>query len=251
MGVSVTQRIKQVKQPRGGYVNPALFEITVKEEDAELAINENIHPSLIGIALDYLTRFSSEDSVEEAFKISLKGAGLINKDKVAKTLLNNITSLDDISIINAVKLSGFDVVFRAGLSGYKPVEEIEPDAVTVNNIRIMVNRSLKFLEEYGPKILDGFTFVGGYTDTVSTGDGDFITEDTLWDFKVSRLPPKKEHTLQLLMYWRMGIHSNQKEFQNIKFLGIFNPRLNKVYKLPISEISDDLIKEVEKEVIGY
>lgn len=251
MGVSVTQRIKQVKQPRGGYVNPALFEITVKEEDAELAINENIHPSLIGIAVDYLTRFSSGDSAEEAFKISLKGAGLINKDKVAKKLLNNITSLDDISIINAVKLSGFDVVFRAGLSKYKPVEEIEPDASTINNIRIMVDRSLKFLEEYGPKILDGFTFVGGYTDTVSTGDGDFITEDTLWDFKVSKLPPKKEHTLQLLMYWRMGIRSNQKEFQNIKFLGIFNPRLNRVYKLPISKISDDLIKKVEKEVIGY
>ena len=48
----------------------------------------------------------------------------------------------------------------------------------------MVERSLKFVEEYGPIILEGFTFEGGYTDIVQAGDGDFITEDTLWDFKV-------------------------------------------------------------------
>jgi hypothetical protein len=49
----------------------------------------------------------------------------------------------------------------------------------------MVERSLKFVEEYGPIILEGFTFEGGYTDIVQAGDGDFITEDTLWDFKVT------------------------------------------------------------------
>lgn len=42
----------------------------------------------------------------------------------------------------------------------------------------MVERSLKFVEEYGPIILEGFTFEGGYTDIVQAGDGDFITEDT-------------------------------------------------------------------------
>lgn len=55
----------------------------------------------------------------------------------------------------------------------------------------MIERALKFFERYGPKILDGFTFEGGYTYIVSSGDGDFITEDTLWDFKVSKLPIKK------------------------------------------------------------
>jgi hypothetical protein len=78
------------------------------------------------------------------------------------------------------------------------------------------------------KLLDGFTFEGGYTDTVSKGDGDLTTADTLWDFKVSKAKVKKEYTLQLLMYWRMGLHSVHPEFQGIKYLGIYNPRLNQV-----------------------
>jgi hypothetical protein len=78
------------------------------------------------------------------------------------------------------------------------------------------------------KLLDGFTFEGGYTDTVSKGDGDLTTAYTLWDFKVSKAKVKKEYTLQLLMYWRMGLHSVHPEFQSIKYLGIYNPRLNQV-----------------------
>lgn len=82
---------------------------------------------------------------------------------------------------------GYDVCFRAGIIGYKPVEEINPDKDTIENIVTMINRSLSFWKEYGPITKDGFTFEGGYTDTISTGDGDYLTKDTLWDFKVSRM----------------------------------------------------------------
>ena len=74
---------------------------------------------------------------------------------------------------------------------------------------------------------DGFTFEGGYTDIVSSGDGDYLTEDTLWDFKVSKEEPKSKYTLQLLMYYIMGCHSIHPEFQKIEKLGIFNPRKTK------------------------
>ncbi|MDR0518983.1 MAG: hypothetical protein LBG82_02895 [Clostridiales Family XIII bacterium] len=251
-GCSVTQRIKKVKQPRGGFINPKVLSATPMGDGAE-ALNpeENVHPSLMGLAVDYMTRFISGASVEESFKISEMGAHIISKDKKAKKLMSGIKGLDDTSIINAVKLSGFDVVCRAGIMGYKPVEEINPDAPTISNIRTMVERSISFLEQYGPKILDGFTFEGGYTSTVSDGDGDFTTEDTLWDFKVSKMPVKKEHTLQLLMYWRMGLHSIHTEFQGIKYLGIYNPRMNIVYRIKVIEIPDDIISDVEIDVIGY
>lgn len=94
---------------------------------------------------------------------------------------------------------GYDVCFRAGIIGYRPVKEIMPDAPTIENIRTMVNRCLNFWEEYGPVIVDGFTFEGGYTDIVSSGDGDYLTRDTLWDLKVSKEAPKNKYTLQLLM----------------------------------------------------
>lgn len=131
-------------------------------------------------------------SAQEAFEVSLRGASNIGEDALAAKLLAEVKGLDDRSITNAIKLTRFDVYYRAGL-GYKPVSEIKPDQATIQNVRTMVERSLHFLEVYGPKLLDGFTFEGGYTDTVSKGDGDLTTADTLWDFKVSKAKVKKVH----------------------------------------------------------
>lgn len=250
MGVSVTYRIKEIKQPKGGYLNPKRFEIISLGEN-NLNPVENVSPSTIGIVVDYLTRLMSGASAEEAFAISLRGAQIIEELSYACDLLDCIIGLDDESITCATKLVGFDVCCRAGILGYKPVQEINPDSATIENIRTMVNRSLTFLDVYGPKVLDGFTFEGGYTDLVSTGDGDFLTENTLWDFKVSKAPIKKEHTLQLLMYWRMGLHSIHPEFQNVKYLGTYNPRKNEIARIAVEDIPKDIIDEVEQKVIGY
>lgn len=99
--------------------------------------------------------------------------------------------------------------------------------------------------------MDGLTFEGGYTGYVATGDGDFLTDDTLWDFKVSKRKLQNKHTLQLLMYWRMGIHSIHPEYKNVKYLGVYNPRMNVVYRLDVNLISEEVISEVESKVIGY
>ncbi|MGL4107020.1 hypothetical protein [Clostridium sp. LP20] len=249
---SVTQRIKQIKQPRGGYIKPKEFNVTVLEDDIELNQTENIHSSLVGLAVDYMTRYSSGTSLKEAFRISIMGAAIIREDKSAQKLLNGIQGLDDNSISNACKLVGYDVCFRVGVSGYRQVETINPDNDTIANIRYMVHRSLKFIDLYGPITKDGFTFEGGYTELVSTGDGDFLTKSTLWDFKVSVKAPTNAHTLQLLIYYLMGMHSkHKKDFQSIESLGIFNPRLNSVYLLEISKISSEIIEEVSEKVIGY
>lgn len=247
---SVTQRIKEITQPRGGYLPIKKFKVESFEDGMELG-EENIHSSLIGLAVDYLTRFMRTQEVEDSFKVSLVGARLVKKAKLAQVLMDDISGLDDKSIIAACKLVGFDVCARAGASKYKAVELINPDTTTIENIRIMVKRSLLFFEKYGPVIKDGFTFEGGYSNIVNTGDGDFLTEDTLWDFKVSKTEPKKEHTLQILMYYIMGKKSVHYEFQQIKNLGIYNPRLNKVYLLNIQDISPDIITEVANNVIGY
>lgn len=51
--VSVTQRISQIKQPRGGYLNRKSFE--VKQLEPETFIDtkyENIAPQTIGLVVD-------------------------------------------------------------------------------------------------------------------------------------------------------------------------------------------------------
>lgn len=276
---TVTDRARNVKQPRGGYIKPSEFEVIELNDGITLNEEENIHANLIGMVVDYLTRFCTGTDRMEAFSISLKGVGFAKQygmktaEKIAIKLIANIKGLDDNSIISACKLVTFDVWYRdpvaASLS--KSCDEINPDKATIQNIRILVNRGVVFFEKFGPVVKDGFNFApveedpeafkemllsgigsyGGYTPVVSSGDGDFLTKDTLWDFKVSKAKPTNKHTLQLLMYWIMGLHSGQKIYKSITKIGIFNPRLNTVYLHDVKNISEDLIKEVEREVICY
>lgn len=276
---SVTKRIANIKQPFGGFIRPSEFNATLKDDCHILNTDENVHGIIIGLCVDYLTRFIMNNDKNDSFKISIKGAilaellGKNNSLKVVKELLDGITGLNDESIISACKLVTFDVWARNPIKAFtaKGYDETNPNKATISNIRILVNRSLCFFEQYGPIVKDGFTFepvgsyedeykkmittgkgsCGGYTATVSSGDGDFLTKDTLWDFKVSKSKPTNKHTLQLLMYWIMGQHSGQNVFKKIDKLGIFNPRLNTVYILDINKLSKETIRIVENEIICY
>ena len=250
---SVTQRVAKIKQPYGGYIKPKDFDAAQLDGGGIKDLNpeENVSPGLVGMAVDYLTRLMTGTPASKAFVVSRAGAEKVSKVELCDALLEKVKGLDDDSIIAAVKISGFDAAFRAGVVAYRPVEDIMPDAPTVANIRMMVERSLRFFDAYGPKVLDGLTFEGGYTGYVATGDGDFLTKDTLWDFKVSKQKLQNKHTLQLLMYWRLGLHSIHHEYESVKYLGVYNPRMNIVYKLDVSKIPNEVIEEVETKVIGY
>lgn len=298
---SVTQRIKDITQPRGGYVKLSEFDCVEMNDNAELFDEENIHHTLVGMAVDYLSRMKVGYSPEDAFEISLLGAdrakrfGYKKAKRIAKSLLKGIKGTDDKSIINACKLVSFDVWYRnpLGAKRSRRYTSINPDANTIRNIRLLVNRTARFLEEYGPIEASGFTFepqeikewrqeyesqkgffskfifkfknkqpspeyiykkyraYGGYTGVIDSGDGDFLTKDTLWDIKVSKRKPQSAHVLQLLIYYVMGKHSDQDIYEDITKIGIFNPRLNKIWILDMNKVSHDIIKIIEDEVICY
>jgi hypothetical protein len=256
---TVTSRIAEIKQPHGGYLPVSSFEL-ITDEDNRILEEENIHASIVGMCVDYITRFMSGTSVRDAFSVSIRGAknaeklGLKDATALAFVAVRHIKGLDDDSILNACKLVSYDVWYRNVVSApmSKSEWEINPDDKTISNIRIMVERSLKFLEKFGPIEKDGFTFEGGgYTDIVDSGDGDYLTKDTLWDFKVSKNKITSKHTLQILMYWIMGKHSSKEEFKNVVKIGIFNPRRNEAYLKDIASVPIDTIREIEKKVIGY
>jgi len=92
---------------------------------------------------------------------------------------------------------------------------------------------------------------GGYTDLVDSGDGDFLPENTLWDFKVSASKPTKDHALQLLMYLLMGKQSRLPEFEALTHVGIFNPRLNTVYRLAVIDVPPKTTDTIRYDLIGY
>lgn len=276
---SVTARIEQIKQPWGGYLKLSEFETIQMDDNQELMPDENIHGTIVGMVVDYLTRYMVGEELRDAFDISIKGAtiaeamGMNNAVKIIFSLLDEVKGIDDNSIVNACKVVAFDVWYRnpVGAIMAKRYDEIKPNKETIYNIQILIKRSINFIKGYGPITHSGITFepkednaveykkmletgegvYGGYTATVESGDGDFLTADTLWDFKVTKRKPTSKHTLQLLMYWIMGQHSGQNKFKKITKIGIFNPRFNKVYLLEIKNVSKEIIEIVENEVICY
>lgn len=247
---TVTQVIKQIKKP-STYLKPSQFTKIQFEDNFELG-KENIAPSLVGTAVDYMTRFVMGTSAEDAFKISRYGALNVHDVDYAAHLLSSIQGIDEVSIYSACQLVGYDVCYRVGSMAYtQNVRTIEPDSGTINNIRIMLDRSVKFFDKYGPIIKDGFGFEGAYTKNIDAGDGDFLTKDTLWDFKVSSSAIKSGHALQLLIYYIMGKHSVHKEFDGIKNLGVFNPRLNCIFIKEVDQIPVETIQIVSRDIIGY
>ena len=177
--VSVTQRIKQIKHPRGGYLPVRTFTVPTLDDGQGLNPEESIAASLVGTAVDYLSRFMDGTAVEEAFEISLIGARAMRMEAKAFGLLDDVKGLDDLSITKACQLAGFDSAFRVGPLAYRPVESIASNQATIANIRIMVESSLSFFKVFGPVTADGFTMEGAYTATITTGDGDFLTKNTL------------------------------------------------------------------------
>lgn len=263
-GVSVTQRIKGIKgtvnpigQPYGGFLPVKTMEKVILSDQKPPFDHTQEQPSAgtIGTAVDYLTRFNLTQDAQASFHISLLGANRLEKIPMAEDLLANLHGLDDTSIKAALRLAGFDVAYRAGLAGYRPVEDMVISTEAVANIRWMVERSLFFFEKYGPIVCDEPTFSpDGYTRIVWYGDGDFTTATTMWDFKTSIKPPTSAHTLQLLMYWIMARMSGQEQYNTLTSIGIYNPRMDTVWQYhldPANPEDVERIRNVRDYVLGY
>ena len=267
---SVTERIRQIGNA-GRYIKMSDFEKRILSDDITLNDYEggvDKNGSIVGSAVEYLTRFFllSRDMLIgkrflKAFEVSCTGAvhaqayyGVEGAVEVFTALLTEALNKPDKLITNACKLVTFDVWYRNPLSAVhsRTYEEVNPDGAAIENIRNMVKRSVRFFKEREPVISAGFDFApSGYTKTVHSGDGDFLTADTLWDMKVRRSRLKSDSALQVLMYWIMGQHSGEEIFRDITKIGIYNPRQNVAYILDTEKISPEVIREIEDEVICY
>lgn len=249
-GCSVMQRVKSIQQPGHGFIDPACLDFTPFDDGTMLG-KENIPAYVIGTVVDYLSRMVLGATPAEAFEISLIGADKAGRLDQAKGYLDRIAGLDDASIASACRLVPFDSYYRAGCPPEDDPSSIDADAQTCENIRIMVSRATAFFSECVPIVNSAPVFTGGYTDIISSGDGDYLSIDTIWDMKVSKNPPDEQNTLQLAIYFLMGKHSVLPDYDDITHIGIFNPRLNVAYKLDMRSVPEDVIAMICRDIIGY
>lgn len=194
--------------------------------------SENIPPVLVGLAVDYLSRAQFE-STYEAFYISLAGATVLHSEEwknLAYGLAANIVDLSDQSITAALDLVQYDTFYRT--NEMITPKALEPNAETLHNIRVLVWRTVSFMQANGYQC-SGMSWHLGCIQ----GDADFITNNTLWDLKVSTKGACREHVWQLLTYAIMDKYSEcSLPHAPITEIGIFNPRLNVEHRYDLNKL---------------
>lgn len=250
--MSMVARVHAWHQPPGGLLPVSLFSRRVMDDPMPLhdRVAETVPADIAGLYVDYMTRAMTGSDVRDAFRVPLTGARLVGDGARAERLVSMVDGFFGGSIRAACMLLDYDRASRHGPGGWRP-RRIDVDGPTCWNLSRMVARSLAFLDEYGPVVWRDFRFDGGYTDLITSGDGDFLTCDTLWDFKVSKRPPTPMGTLQVLTYWRMGLHSRYPVYRSIRRLGLWNPRLDTAWLLDVDRIGDGLRGLVDERIIGY
>lgn len=247
MSVTITTLANNVKQPRGGYLPVKLFKETHYESENELFPDENGSKSLIGTTEDNMTRVLLGAIPEKVFEPASFGMMAI-KD-LNFDLIDEVTGLDDDSILAAYQLSFYEQIYR---SGYKPTMDFElelPNEHMVENIREMINRSLLYFKQQSKVTKVGETLSIKCNVGNIHGDYDYLTEDSLIDMKVLNKKITNKHTLQIILYWIIGMKSKKKRFNNVKYLKFYNPRLNVEYQFDLDELTSDILKPILDEVL--
>ena len=73
---SATGRIQQIKQPRGGYIQPRSFTVVNFNDGKSVSEDINVSAAIIGLAVDYMLRYlmSEKANIIKAFEVSCMGA---------------------------------------------------------------------------------------------------------------------------------------------------------------------------------
>lgn len=242
-GMTVTDFASTVLQPVEGFLSHNEFKKTHQWDGERLEAKENIPPFIIGMVVDYLTRFMSTKDKVEAFRISLYGAYIVNELVPAMVLLKKIKGIDKESVRAACRLVEYDTAYRQGPETFVQGHYSVADENTVHNVRVFVRRSLNFFNQQ--KILEtNVVFPGAYSYRVVKGDADFITDKALWEMKVSKYPPHPTVTLQLIVYQILLTRSYHHDHRFYD-IAVFNPRLNCTYYYEMKNIGELVYGTIE------
>jgi len=252
--VSVTQRIQAIVQPEGGYLPVEKFMINQVEEK-QISIPKTLRADIVGQCVQYFATYLITGDLNKALKIPLLGWLIVHANEKDDPFNEYVTELlktkDDMKKIGYMyALAAYDKAYR---SGYETFQHISPDISNEERSVLLsvARRIAEFYERHLPVLFE-MTFNGGYTETVSKGDGDVLTDDGVWDIKTSKSRPTKDHTLQILMYYIMGLHSKDADlYKNIEKLGFYNPLLGEETYIDVSSISSELRNIIETDVICY
>lgn len=271
--IPVTEWVRHVKQPRGGYLPIKSMHVTEVDDGRTLHPDENLGPGTVGTAVDYLSRVLAGADASEVYALPLAGAEKLGMSARARRYLAEIAMFSDDGepceeLIRAgVNLGRFDVVFKAGQSKYLGAlnGEVAISPETTENIGIMLGRVTAFRGRHG---MDAsatarwmrYNIPGGLpgTDGMS-GEADIVSRDAVWDCKAMKTQLRATYSLQLLAYYVMLWQGSGRDMVECMAqgernpmvpgpgdftLGFFNPRTNTEHAIHVSELNPEIFKSV-------
>lgn len=260
---SVTSIINSDRYKDNKLVSVSLFKEEVFKNGSYLYTNENLEERLIGAVVDNILRVyvcmengykRNIDCIYKAFETSFSYINNIknrvNECNCIVDIMSKSKFLDDEFIKCACKLVAYSFTVSRKDGKYFKDENNVPDSKTIERIRNLVNNGIDFIKMYGPVIGFDLSFEGGYTNSVSNGRADYLMEDCLWDLKVYRSDISCKDSLQLVLYYLLGLRSIHREkYLRVKKLGIYNPKKCKIYTVNIEDIDKSILENIEKTII--
>ena len=252
-GCTVTSRIATIVPPKGGYVPMTLLSETVTDEPV-LTIPSTLRTDVVGQCVQYYATFLYTGDSSKATEVSRMGLMRMTEEQREEylDLCSRLSREGDerhrIGIMYAI--SSYDELFRSGRFTKGPVG---PD-ITDDEADVLLEASKRVVAFMVRHPVTGIEvdFPGAYTECICAGDADIICRDCLWDVKVSKYPPTRDNLLQVLVYYLMGMHSNEaSRYEGMERIGIYNPLLGREYTVELSHISEDVKEDVRRKVIGY
>lgn len=250
VNVTITAFAKSIKQPKGGFLPVNLFKETRYDEYMnDLYPDENVSKSLIGTTVDNLTRVLLGVKPKEVYEPAIFGMMAVKDNN--SYLISRAIDLDDEAIVAAYQLSFYEQIYRSGRKPPRGFKLELPDKHTIENIRVMINRSTNYFKQQKSIINSGEMLSMRCRSGSIYGDYDYLTEDSLIDMKVLSKKITSAHTLQIVLYWLAGTTSKKKGFDNVKYLKFYNPRLNVEYSLDLDKLTLDILNPISYEVLMF
>ena len=257
-GVSIIERLKQVEQPKDGFLPINTFTTKQLKFDNDTLAKENINPIIINTAVKYLVRLQAAGEINKFFVYAKIAATDQDKNNKVEDLIKHIyPGLTNLSIVSMIKIMPYYLYTALDAAEYnKLLPQLSVDNIsqdTINDIRIMTKRTLNLFVKYPALVGIDLDFLKEFTNKINSGTCDYLTDQAVWlvlTDKTETISPKV--TLHALINYLMGLHAKwHDDFAKVKFLGIYNARTDTVYQLKVSDIDPKVIKTVNTKVIGY
>ncbi len=246
---SLIKQIRTSIQPHGGYIPISAFSYKQHSGNTITLCCKNTDENIIRLAVEYLLKIHISENTDKNYlmiETALRDVPCKNRSELIKKFYEGITSQNPTTATEyAIKLAYIEAYCKFGTLP----KNSNPDIEALKDVSAMSERCRSF---FGSSInICGFDFEGGYSECITSGNGGYLSSDTLWNVTVSDSVTCFD-TLLVLVQYIMGLHSyNSRFLKKIKRLGIYNPRLDAEYTLNISDVAEKVIEDVSKNIIGY